>query len=122
PSFTYTVHSPPLSHRSFPTRRSSDLQVAVARADTVGMPQLDQVAVAVVFPAHARHETVGRGAHGGAVGRGEVDPLVTAPPVQHRVVAAAEAAGHAAELQRRSQEGALQRAPLLVEEAGGAVR
>ena len=81
------------------------------------MPELDHIAVAAFRAAHADHHAVGGGPHRRPVRRREVHALVGAPHVQQRMEADAEPARHAAELQRRAQEGPPQRAAALVVEA-----
>src|SRR5258708_14990315 len=74
--------------------------------------------MAVRLVGNAGDHPVRRGAHGRAVCRFEIDAVVMAEPMQDRMVAIPEPARDAAELQRRAQERALERAPLIVVEPG----
>src|SRR5207245_1992256 len=92
-------------------------KMPVPRPDAVRVPEIDHVAVAPVLAAHARHDAVGSRAHGGAVGRREVDALVGPPAVQDGMKAGTEAARDPAELERRAEERPAQRPAALVVES-----
>src|SRR4029077_11088600 len=96
-------------------------EVAVARADAVGVPDLDEIAVAAVA-ARLGHDAVRGGAHGRTVARCVIGALVGSPALEDRMEAPAEAARDVAEAQRRPQKGATQRAAAVVVETGLAVR
>ncbi|MNS65552.1 hypothetical protein D3C72_987220 [compost metagenome] len=82
-------------------------QVGVGRLLVVAVVDDDDVAVAALRAGEIDRAITDR-AHRGARGRRVVDAVVLAPAVQNRMHAHREAAGHARELDRRSQVGLAQ--------------
>src|SRR5438876_906728 len=92
-------------------------EMAVARADAVGVPDLDEIAVDAVA-ARLGHDAVRGGANRRAVARRVIGALVGSPALEDRMEASTEAARDVAEAQRRPQKGATQRAATIVIETG----
>src|SRR6266850_5255064 len=101
--------------------RSEARQMPIAGLNAIRMTQLDEIAVAAVASG-LRDDAVGRSPHGRAVRRRVIGPLVRSPPFKNRMKPPAEAARDVAEAQRRAQERAAQRPPLVVVEPDLAVR
>src|SRR4051812_48054844 len=78
-------------------------QVSIPRNVAVAMTQFEHVAVST-GPARPDDCCIADRAYGRSRRRGVVRPLVRLPSAEDRVVAIAERAGDAAELQRRAQE------------------
>src|SRR3989449_321972 len=98
-------------------------EMPVAGADAVGVPNLDQVAIAAIA-AGDHDDAIGGGAHRRPIRRRVVGPLVRSPLFENRMEAPAEATRDMAEAQRRAQERAAQGAATIVVEpalTGGAI-
>src|SRR5258705_11298429 len=88
--------------------------VAVARDETVGMAQLQAVAVAIA-PASLYDHSVADRPHGRTGVGGIVGSFVPAHGAENGVHSVAEHAGDAAEFERRAQEAGAKGPPVCVE-------